>query len=409
MNLKTISIKDFGWRCLMTFMMIVPLYYNSMQFHGYMTMRMGQEQAYELGITVLFAIIFVENLWLALFLVWSSFIYAYYNFPGIGGGYVMHIFQACMLYQLTYHLVNRKRVETIFKLILVLCAINLIFTVLQIVGYDPIYLNYSTGVMNFDPVGVMGLKAISGVFSAICIPIALYFSPWLVIAIVPALILSDCSSAVAATVVSILFLAYQQSRKLFTYLLIPVAMAGCLYFAHDSKMNMMSDRVNLWKESAKDAFTRPIVGMGLDSFRNIGALKPFLYFKNNVDNTALRMKYHQDENRWFPMSQTPPKLSKDGVLYVDPWDNPHNEFVGLFYEFGLVGFLIMMALCADVVKRLYRDPVVATIFAVFLVYLVSSIGQFPFHLARTAHFSVILLACYYKLTDKGEDRCLLSR
>lgn len=408
MTLKSINIKDFGWRALMTFMMACPLYYNNLQVHGFKTMRMGHEQAFELGVTVLFGITFVENIWLAMFLIWSCFIYAYYNFPAIGGNYVMHLLFACILYQITYQLVNRKRIETVFKVILAICLINLIFTVMQVFGYDPIFMNLKDGVMNFDPVGVMGIKAVSGVLSAISLPVALYFSPWLAIPIIPALIISDCSSAVAATVVSVLFLAYQQSRKLFTYMLIPVAFMGCLYFAHDSKMNMMSDRVNVWKATVKDGFQRPFVGWGLDSFRNIGAVKPFMYFKNNADNSAIRMAYDSKTNSWIP--ETPGyKKDLDGKLNVDPWDNPHNEYVGIFYEFGLVGFLIFFALLSDIRKRLYREPVVTTIFAVFLVYLVSSIGQFPFHLARTAHLSVILLACYYKLTEKGEDRCLLSR
>lgn len=393
----------------MAFTLICPLYYNHMQVHGFKTMRMGHEQAFELGVTALFAIVFIENIWLAALLLWTIFLYTYFNFPAVGGNYVMHIFQACLLYQVTYQLVNRKRVETVFKVILALCAINLIFTVLQVFGYDPIFTNLNSSKMNFDPVGVMGIKAVSGVLSAITIPIALFFSPWLVIPIIPALIISDCSSAVAATVVSILFLAWQQSRKIFTYMLIPIAMAGALYFVNDAKMNMMTDRVNMWKLSLRDAFVHPITGVGLDSFRNIGQPKPYLYFKNNVDNSAIALVYNKDNQVWVPRDGGDFAKNKDGKLWVDPWDNPHNEFVGLFYEFGIVGLLIMGALFLDITKRLKRDPIIMTIFAVFLVYLVSSIGQFPFHLARTAHLSVILLACYYKLTDKGDVVCQPSR
>lgn len=409
MTLTKINIKDFGWRTLMTFMMICPLYYNGLQIHGFKTMRMGHEQAFELGITVLFAIVFVENIWLAMFLVWSCFLYAYYNFPIIGGNYVTHIFLACILYQITYHLVNRKRVETVFKLVLILCGLNIAFCFLQKFGYDPLFMNVVEKSMNIDPVGIMGIKAVSGVFSAISIPIALFFSPFLVIPIIPALIISDCSSAVAATVVSILFLTWHQSRKFFAYMLIPLSLAGCLYFAHDSKMNMMTDRVNVWKIALQDSLARPFVGMGLDSFRNVGALKPFLYFKNVADNKAVRMGYDKENKAWIPEGGKELAKYTDGQLHLDPWDNPHNLYVSIIYEFSIIGFLLFLGLLGDIWRRLYRDPVVLTIFAIFIVYLVSSIGQFPFYLARTAHLAVIFLACYYKLTEKGEDKCLLSR
>lgn len=200
-------------------------------------------------------------------------------------------------------------------------------------------------------------------------------------------------------------------------MIVPVVLCGALYVANDSKANMMTDRGNMWRLAVQDALSRPFVGMGLDSFRNVGQLKPFLYFKDATNNNALRMTYIGGEKPWVAPAKYPIKFKdvtdKDGNIVkealVNPWDNPHNEFISILYEFGIIGFLIFCALLWDITKRLRRDPMIMTIFAVFLVYLVSSIGQFPFHLARTAHLSVIFLACYYKLTEEGESKCLLSR
>ena len=173
----------------------------------------------------------------------------------------------------------------------------------------------------------------------------------------------------------------------------------------------------MWKLALKDTMTRPFIGMGLDSFRNVGQLKPYLYFTDSTNNQALRMTYIGGEKPWVKPAGYDMKYKtykdKDGSdvqeALVNPWDNPHNEFLSILYEFGVIGFLIFCALLWDICKRLYRDPIVITLFAIILVYLVSSVGQFPFHLARLAHLSVIFLACYYKLTERGEDKCLLSR
>lgn len=409
MTLKSITLKDFGWRMLLTFLMLVPLYYSTMNHEVVTTLRLDHEQLFQMGVTFLFVVVFVENLWLALFIIWSMFIYAYYNFPAIGGNYVMNLFMAAILYQVTYKLVNRERVRQIFLLLLSLYVIHLLFTVAQIFNLDPLFRNLHTGKFNYDPVGIMGLKAVSGVFAAICIPVAMFFSPWLTLAILPALILSQCSSAVLATVVSILFLAWHRSKQVFLYLMVPIVIMGGVYIAKDAKANMMTDRASLWRLALSDALTRPLVGMGLDSFRNVGTSKPYLYFKNNEDNSAFRMGYNRQQQTWIKPAGLQLGTNPNGEANCNPWDNPHNEFVSIIYEFGMVGFLIFLAFLWDIGRRLYRDPLVITLFTVFLVYLVSSIGQFPFHLANTAHIGVVLLACYYKLTEKGEEKCLLSR
>jgi hypothetical protein len=299
--------------------MICPLYYNNLINVGIKSMRMGQEQFFQLGITMLFVIIFLENLWLATFILWSIFIYAYYNFPAIGGNYIMNLFTAAILYQVTYKLVNRERVKQIFMAVMVLCAIHLVFTLLQIFNLDPLFANpFDQSKRNFDPVGVMGIKAVSGIFSAICIPIAMFFSPWLTLAILPALILSQCSSAVAATVVSILFLAWQRSKQIFLYMLVPIIIMGAMYVANDSKANMMTNRVNLWRISIQDALSRPFVGMGLDSFRNVGQLKPFLYFQNNPFTEEGKMAiFNACRGKIRCHLGWPPPL---GMLNPEDWD-----------------------------------------------------------------------------------------
>jgi O-antigen ligase len=273
------------------------------------------------------------------------------------------------------------------------------------------------GVSNHDPVGIMGIKAVSGVFAAICLPIAMFFSPWLSVLIIPPLALSQCSSGVLAAVVSILFIAWYNSRRTFGLLLVPIVLAGGLFVANDAKMNMMTDRAKLWKLAATDALQHPVVGMGLDSFRNLSNMKPFLYFKDATNNNALRMNYNRMTGGWNKPAgydlqyqvrtdnQGKVVFKQDGTpemeAMVNPWDNPHNEFISILYEFGLVGLLLFGALLWDITRRLYRDPIVITLYAVFLAYLVSSIGQFPFHLARTGYLAAIFLACYYKLTSKG--------
>lgn len=402
MTLKSIKINDFGFRALMTFLIFSPLYYNAMQFRGLSATRLGHEQAFELGITLLFAITMLENLWLAVFLIWSVFIYAYYNFPAIGGRYVINIFMACILYQLTYKLVDRRKTVLIFKAVAFLVGLNALFIGLQKLGYDPMFVHNEFKTLNVDLVGIMGIKAVSGVFTAISLPIVMSLAWWAVLPMLAMLFLSECSSAVAASIAVLLCFVFKKSKKLFLITIIPLLIAGGLYIKHDAKANMMTDRVNLWHIATRDAISRPFVGMGLDSFRNIGSIKPFMYFKDTRNNACVPLKYDKEQNIWIPPKGTDTTPRADGVPIFNPWDNPHNEFVGLVYEFGVIGLLIFIALLWDISKRLkycIDDKIIFTIGLSFLAYLICSIGQFPFHLARTAHISIVLLACFYKITD----------
>ena len=237
---------------------------------------------------------------------------------------------------------------------------------------------------------------------AICAAMAAPSCLWLsALFLIPAYF-SECSVAVLAIVVVIIFNAYHKSRKLFITLFILFGLLAAGYGIHDyvpQKGQMFIDRVSLWKVSLRDAAKHPIIGWGLDSYRNVGSFKNFLYFKNNRTQESRAISYealkiNQETGKFPPMGD----FIKEGDS-INPWDHPHNEFISLFYEFGFIGCLIIWLFFYDIQKRFVVLNDLLTCAGVFIVFIVTSLSQFPIHLAKFAVFAMVFLGIYYKLTD----------
>lgn len=399
MTIKDIKLNNIGLKLLMAFIAICPIFYDTYSSRG---LRIGQEQFYQLGATMLFAVVMVENIYLSLFLIWSIAIYCYYVFPPIGGNYVMNIFWGCIFYQIAYRIVNQDNVSIFFKTILWVCGLNILWIFLQYIHFDLIYFD-TDKFYNTDHVGMLGLKAFMGLFFALAIPFVARFSIWATPILFIPVYLSDCSSAMIGGICGLLFSVWFQSKKAFIALLVLLSIGGSFYVAHDSKMNMFTDRFSVWKVSLRDAFKHPVMGWGLDSFRNVGTMKPFLYFKNYRNNESRAvsveaMKIHYETGKFPPIGD----FLKEGDNIV-PWDNPHNEYVQLFYEFGAFGVILFILLGLDIKKRFSDENNLIALVGFFIVILVASIGQFPMHMARIGYLVPIVLGIYYKLTDENEN------
>lgn len=397
MTLKSLKFNDIGLKLFMAFIVICPIFYDPSKM---LTLRTYQEQFFQLGITVLFAVVLLESIHLSLFLLWAVFLYAYYGFPPIGGNYVMNIVWGCLLYQIAYKVMDRRNIHVFYKCVIGVALLNLVWVLLQISGVELIFL--SKGEYNSQPVALLGLKAFMGMFFALSIPFLCRYSTWAPILFFVPIYLSECSVAMAAGVVSYLFHLFYYQRKAFWVGLVVLTLAAGAYIARDTKSGMFTDRFNLWKVTLRDAFKKPVVGWGLDSFRNVGEVKPFIYFKNvrTLESKKVYFKemVHVRENKGqFP--DTMKDFVQDGDT-IDPWDHPHNEYVSLFYEFGLVGVVIFACLALGVWRAFYPSDDLICLMGFFIGVLIISTGQFPFHVARIGYLVPIVLGIYKKLTDE---------
>lgn len=398
MTLKDLKFNDWAIKCFLAFMVVCPIYFHSAIDLGYKSLRISQEQIFQIGVTVLYAIFLVPNIFLASILLYSCFLYAYFAFPPHAGGYVLNLFMACVIYNVSYKIATPKLMKAVRQILLWLCFSNIVFMLLQATNNDFIYKSCSSGQYSIDLVGIMGLKAISGMFLCFCIP----FVPSILVklALLAPIYFTESSAAVFAGIVCILYEVFKRyGKKVLMIALVPLVIGGAFYIARDTKTGMFEDRAELWKTTMRDAIKRPVVGYGLDSFRNVSKEKPWMYFKNVTTAKSEGLKYDLNTKSFIVR----PEFAKNKDI-LDPWDNAHNEFVQLFFEFGAIGVIIVLAFIRDIYKRfkwsdLSERKYIEPMMLVLTLYLIVSVGQFPFHMARTAYLIPIFLGFYYKLTE----------
>lgn len=383
-------------------MILVPIQWMADPSFGMSAIRISQQQMYQVAAIALFAIFILQNIYLSLFLLWSVFLYGYFEWATPVGTIVLTILGACMIYEAVYRAVNNESIKTVYGFMIAFMLINLGYMVMQGFGWELLFEEFTRPGFQTQMLGFMGLKAIMGMFFAMCMPFVAFKYPKVAPGLFVPLYISECSSAMVAGIVAFLWNLWFISKKWFIITTVTLVIAGGLYSYNDSHAGMFTDRVNMWKVVLRDAVKNPMIGWGPDSFRSVTPQKQFIYWKNNRTNDSFPIDVrdtveYQHTGKYDLVKYG--KFMQEGDS-TNPWDNPHNEYIQLFYEFGIVGVILLGLLAWDIKRRFdsvneYLIPLVGF----FLAVLIMSIGQFPFHLARVGLYIPIFLACYYKLTE----------
>lgn len=372
-------------RSLIVVIMFIPL----VDIQG-MDLRSAQHSALFLAVIVLFGLL-LRNIWLTAFVAWTVFTFSYYNFQ-CGGLYVYNVLIGAILYYCVKISFKKEHINLLFNAFLWLVVANLGLMFVQQCGLDFVFkviLRTKEGIQGYidivEPCGFMALKAAMGMLMALAVPILLTrWNKWSTIGtallFVP-IYISKSSICMGGAIIGVLFVLWYKdlsfkrlkSKWVWSILLIALIVVGLAYIVLiDAPMGTLPTRLTQWRITLKDCVIHPISGWGLDSFRNELPWKKFVYAMN--------------------MSQAP-----SGAIHYDFWDNAHNLYIQVMYEWGLIGILILVGYlrgCFLKFNKAIKSSNTVALGGFLIVLLIINIAQFPLFLSRCACFIIPIMALF---------------
>ena len=397
-------------RLLVVFVLLSPLF-----FWVGKELRVAQELLFKLyGFGILMGLLFQEtrvrfnkvNLWMGMFGIYSIVLYVLSKCE-MGYSILINILVGIIIFFAAQTL-KKEDTKHIFQAMIWVCAVNMVYMLLQRFQWDFIYNikgpNNTILYDAIDMVGLLGLKAVIGMWMSLGLITSLAVLPWIAPILLLPLYAAQCTGALVGLTLGLGFYLFYIKRVLF-WIMIPILLiGGGLYiWKIDAPMGMMETRPPMWKLALKDVIYSygithptlgcPLIGCGLDSFR---AGKVGYFMRPETKETIRAFKVNDtlvdNQGRRF--------FNKDGYLYdpdcyvLDYWDSPHNEFVQLFYEMGIIGCVIIGFIIFHLFKE-FKNSVktkeLVCLMSLVITFLGMSISQFPLHLARIGYLFPILV------------------
>ena len=306
----------------------------------------------------------IKNKWIKGFLVWATVSWWFnYFLPPQSTAVLFNIFFGFFLFYLIREFVNFADIDGILKIVCLTALFQVFWMGIQLVGKDPFWHPITcTGARIFDKpvhiVGWLGNTNILGAYLAFCLLLFRVYFKKFILFILAGLIVTRSTTAVIAAFSGLMcfeFFTAKDYKKLIKLFLISIGVL-ILFFVFIEKTDNL--RFEVWRKLLAQTFNwRCLIGQGLGRFQNLR-----IVHQNTV------------------------------------WDNPHNEYLNIYFELGIVGLVFVFGYLLGLFRRFlkYKTDKSILLFSCIMVVLVESLGMFPFQVATTAFLAIT----YFALLEK---------
>lgn len=415
--------KNFNFKVdwLFLFILLLPTFY----IPG-LDVRHTQTNFFQISMFVLLAIFHV-NRFFGLFLLWATIQFVFFDKIPNDSMTLQNIFFAAFLYHFIskYATLSKKY---LWALSLVL-ALSVLWIPLQIFQHDPIFVPVSTNpyvsqTVITDFAGFFGMTAAMGNYAAMVMPFAFILNPVLIPVCLIGLFFSKSSFSIVAALVASLFFFWFRKRIIFWAILLIFGTSSAVYvLKYDMPHGQFSRRAHVWELILKEACMKQFLGHGIGSYNSEYV---FIESSKTLHNTmatnpAQLLKFLAEDSKDNPkvldfISRMNPNqadfasvrdvMMKEGLDF-HPWAEAHNDFLQVFFEFGLIGLVLIGWYIYDIFKRFFKLGLEKNWFALsllssFIAILIVTNGHFTFHLTKLGGPAIVVMALLETCIFKAE-------
>lgn len=401
---------------LFAFILLCPVVYD---MNGG-SLREFQEGFYQVMGMALIAT-FIGNIWITLFIILNLATFLYHG-GDVGQSNVMNVFIGGLIFLVSRKYWKVNNTEPMMKCLVAIGVVSVIWMGFQFIKIDPLFIGQDAGGNKiFDlpfnnPVGLFGIKMANGIFLSLIVPIVASFNILVAPLLLIPLFFAQSSVVALSLFGSMSFYLYHLHRKLFLpfILLGLVGLSAFCVLDERTDGQTFSSRFPVWHSAIKYGLHNPI-GYGPDSYRNLNKHKNFVFKSDEKYNHGLEF-YMPDGSvafQYYSMfndkaeieTKTKNKLDSGfNAKDLSMWDNPHNEYIQMFFEYGFAGLFLLIGLMHEMWYRFKfypgrKDKELIVLSSCLIVYFISGLTQFPLHMARLGFAFPVLLGAWYSRTD----------
>jgi O-antigen ligase len=267
------------------------------------------------------------------------------------------------------------------RLFEIAACLSAIYSVAQVAGLDPFF-HYHTWA-DIKPVAMFGQHTLFGPFLVSGFLAALFFRHYVAafVMLLPIFIINSSFTFLSLGGGLLVWLLILH-RRVALYAL-SIALAGVVLFVsfYPKEANeAMNDkgRFRLWKQSLILSERHWLLGHGFGTFKEIYPIfqLPELRRANGLDDSKM-----SEKTREF-IREAEAIKAESGVFV-----SSHNDLVQVFFELGIIGVLLILAMVFKFYRLMLKQywmPGYAAMCAIVTVFLLNSLGNFPFRLIPQA-------------------------
>jgi hypothetical protein len=301
----------------------------------------------------------ISNGWLAAILAYALFHTILLKFDPPTRLHLMNMFLGLVTFKI---IAERIDVEPKIwgKAFIGFCILNIVWITFQYFNQDPLFSPIEPDKKaTVDMVGLLGAHYALGCAAALMAPFIYAVHPACLIFVVPLLMAGKSSTAVLAAVVSILFIIWNENRKLFLVLVVLGIVGTVIYtIYYDMPTGQFGKRMKIWQYGFHYL-------AGTDLWRGLGL--------GSWHTTGFMMRKQNGEPEW--------------------WSWAHNEYLQYAFEQGVFGFMLLTGYIVSLFKRTVRQCYNSKYgLAAFISLLAISVFHFPFRIGRLAVVAIVIVA-----------------